>query len=332
MADRSQNVVTKEEDGLDRLSTAPDLASPFDLAASPERFINRELSWLHFNRRVLEEAANDAHPLLERVRFLSISANNLDEFFMVRVAGLKGQLRAGIADQEPRRIHAGRTTDAHRGRRRRAGERSAEALARAAADADRAGHRAGRRAGCEEEGEDLARRSFPPTDFPLLTPLAIDPAHPFPFIPSLGFTIALQLARASDGKAMDALIRMPQQDRPLHAPAERRRVIRCAGDHARTGDRAVHRPAVPGLRRSKGRAHSASSATPKSRSRKRRKIWCASSRPCSSAGGVDRSSGSSSRPPCRRSCVVSYNRRSHAPMTRFSWSTACSRSTICRSS
>src|ERR1044071_3850263 len=195
-------------------------------AFEPSRFFNRELSWLQFNQRVLEEAENFRHPLLERLRFLSISASNLDEFYMVRVAGLKGQGLAGIKTLSQDGLTPGQQLEA-------IGER-AGALMEAQqvtwmvlrAELAEAGIAVIEPTDLESGDRAWLEERFMADLFPVLTPLALDPAHPFPFVANRGFRLALQLDRVRARGAVQALILIPSSvDRFVRLPGTRIRFL-----------------------------------------------------------------------------------------------------------
>ena len=194
--------------------------------ASPQRFVNRELSWLAFNRRVIEETLNRRHPLFERLRFLSISASNLDEFYMVRVAGLKGQHLAGIKTLSQDGLTPAQQLEAIK---QRAGKLMTDqqitwlTLRR---QLDEAGINVIEPTDLESGDREWLEDRFMAEVFPVLTPLALDPAHPFPFVANRGFGLALELERVSDNIRLQALTLIPSSiDRFVRLPGSKIRFL-----------------------------------------------------------------------------------------------------------
>ncbi len=201
--------------------------SPWPTANSPERFINRELSWLTFNERVLDEAFNTRHPLLERVRFLSISASNLDEFYMVRVAGLRGQVGAGVKDISQEGMTPAEQLSAIHSRAQRLMRRQQLCWTTLREQLAENGIDVLAREELSEEDRRWLADYFEEQLFPMLTPIAIDPAHPFPFVPNLGFALVMRLVRAADEEPLNGLVLLPQQsERFVRLPGERPRFVR----------------------------------------------------------------------------------------------------------
>jgi polyphosphate kinase len=177
----------------------------------PKRFHNRELSWLGFNWRVLEEAENPNVPLLERVRFLSISATNLDEFYTVRVAGLRELAAAGNTTPAVDGLTPAEQLVLINADARKLMGAQQNTLVALQGEMAEAGIHILTRDNLTDEDRAFLDDVFLDNVFPILSPLAIDPAHPFPFIPNGGFSLALQLERKSDKRRLQALLPIPHQ-------------------------------------------------------------------------------------------------------------------------
>ncbi|MDE0241354.1 MAG: RNA degradosome polyphosphate kinase [bacterium] len=195
--------------------------APAPAEAPADRYINRELSWLAFNERVLEEARNTRHPLLERLRFLSISASNLDEFQMVRVAGLKAQVDAGVTTPGIDGLSPARQLEAIKDRSKTLIDGQYVIWRTLRGLLSREGISVVGEGQLDDDERTWLAGYFEREILPLLTPMAIDPAHPFPFIPNFGFGIALKLIGEGGDEPAHAIIRLPQQtDRFIRLPGD----------------------------------------------------------------------------------------------------------------
>lgn len=217
----------------------PNAAAPVEPLAAlrPEHFVNRELSWLAFNERVLEEASNTAYPLLERLRFLSISASNLDEFYMVRVAGLKGLVAAGVATCGPDGLTPREQLEAIHARVEQVllvQQRCWHELVRLLAGE---GVMVLDVAELQAEELELLGRRFVDEALAVLTPIAVDPAHPFPFIPNLGMGVVIELDRPK-GDPLIGLVLLPSKlERFVRLPGPGARYVRLEQVILRFADR-----------------------------------------------------------------------------------------------
>ncbi|MBK5945206.1 RNA degradosome polyphosphate kinase [Rhodobacter veldkampii DSM 11550] len=196
---------------------------PAEVISGPQRFFNRELSWLAFNWRVLDEAKNPRVPLLERLRFLSISATNLDEFYTVRVAGLRELVREGNATPSDDGLTPAEQLVQINADARRLMETQQTTWNKIKREMEAEGIVLLTRSKITKRDATFLKEHFINKVFPVLSPLAIDPAHPFPFIPNTGFCLALELERETDGRRLQALLPIPQQiARFVRLPGEAR--------------------------------------------------------------------------------------------------------------
>ena len=222
--DQKTRILSLRNELMDRLPEAPIAAAPvsIDVPQPDARYFNRELSWLAFNRRVLEEACNPRHPLLERLRFLSISASNLDEFFMVRVAGLKAHQTLGVEERSIDGLTVAQQLTAIMAEADRLVPSQHEVWGTLQQELDAYGMQVVADEQLDSQAEDWLDKHFREQIFPVLTPQAIDPAHPFPFIPNMGLSLIFELKK---GKISVRELIM--------APASLPRFVRIPGEQGR---------------------------------------------------------------------------------------------------